>query len=302
MALALGGIPPGWELLSLDESPNSLDFTTEDNDLFELSVPDGFGSFIEARGAELRPLTVGIGYVTPIVNTRERDPVQITISPQRLIQILMGEARGQMAREATLGNDESVKRSSVSVTGDAIGAVIRNRIDLINEAGSPGLFKADRTRYESNPPISYYEAVIEGGDGVNFQFSPVDPDDPTHEIYEAAALRDAVTDDDDLVAYDQAVLTAADIFNEETADPTGGAFAFYSPDEDEYEALQNALAEGALDLPAGAGTSDARYPSLKPIQVLILPGIATATSRTDRPSFVFVRERLETEPAVTDVP
>lgn len=299
LSLALGGVAPGWELLKIDESPNSLDFSTQDTDLIELAIPPGFSSYIEAKTAEVTPKEVGIAYVTPTVNSRERDPIQVTISPQKLIQILVGEARGQLTREATL-DDDQVQTSSVSVTGDALGAVIRNRINKINEAESPGLFKADAALYTSNPPVSYYEAVIEGGDET-YQFSPVDPTDPTHKFYLNAAQREDLKDDN-LAAYDQAVLTAAEIFNEGTEDPTNGAFAFYSPSENEYEALQESLESGRLDLPSGAGTSDARYPSLAPVQVLILQDVASATSRDSRPSFVFVRERNETEPAVTDVP
>lgn len=302
MALALGGVASSRGLLSLDESPNSLEFTTDDEELLEVSIPEGFGSFVEAGAAEIQPLAVGVGYVTPVVNTRERDPVKVTIPPQKLVQILMGEARGQLVREATMEDDGSVKASSVSVTGDALGAVVRNRIELINDAENPGLFKADPARYEGDPPASYYDAVIEGGDGVNFQFSPVDPSDRTHEIYLAAVRREEIDDEDDLIAYDQGVLTAADIFNDDTKDPTGGSFAFYTPDEAEYEALQEALSTGTTSLPVGAGTSDARYPSLAPIQVLIIPGIASVTSRDDRPAFVFVRERNELDPAVTDTP
>jgi hypothetical protein len=35
---------------------------------------------------------------------------------------------------------------------------------------------------------------------------------------------------------------------------------------------------------------------------LILDGIASATTHTDRPAFVFVRERDPADPAVTDIP
>jgi len=175
MALALGGVAEGWELLDLDESPRTLDFTTRDTDLLTLSVPEGFQDYTESGSVTVTALGIGIGFITPNVNLRERDPVQVTIPPQKLIQILLGEARGQMTREATLDNEEKVKQSSVSVTGDAIGAVVRNRIELINNEESPGLFEADPDQYESNPPLSYYEAVIEAGDGDPYQFSPLDP-------------------------------------------------------------------------------------------------------------------------------
>lgn len=298
LSLAMGGVAEGHDVVSLGESPNSLDYTTEDVDLLSIAVPEGSQNYLEAKAVQVSAKQEGIGYITPVVNLRSRDPIQVTIPPQKLIQVLVGEARGQMAREAILDEEEVVKTTSLSLTGRALGAVIRNRIEMINETDSPGLFKADPALYESNPPVSYYAAVIEAPD----QFNPVNPTDPTHEKYLEAANRTTIQDDDDLVAYDQAVLTAADIFNEEAEDPTGGAFAFYSPDEEETAALEDALTAGALELPAGAGTSDARFPSLAPVQVLILPGIASATTRDDRPSFVFVRERNKTEAAVTDVP
>ncbi len=301
LALALGGVREGADLISPEDSPGELDFTTEDSDLLRLTVPNGFGNYLDAEAVQVTPLDVGIGYVTPIVDGLDREPVQVTISPQALIQILIGEARGQLTREASLDREGEVKSSSVSVTGDAVGAVIRNRINLINDTGSPGLFKASPTLYERDPPASYYEAVIEGGDGINFQFSPVDPDDPTHEKYLAAERREDL-DDEDQIAYDQAVLTAADIFNGDTEDPTEGAFAFYTPSASQWEVLQEALADGVTELPTGSGTSDARFPSLAPVQVLILSDIASATTTEERPSFVFVRERDSTDPAVIDVP
>ncbi|MBI2980924.1 MAG: hypothetical protein HYY44_01235 [Deltaproteobacteria bacterium] len=261
LALALGGNAEGHDLVTVDGgAPKVLEFKTENGDLFKLEVPSGFGSFAEARSARLVPQKAGIGYLTPIVDSREREPVQITIPPQKLIQILFGEAGGQLAREASRGEFD-VKSSSVSVTGDALGAVIRNRIRM-----------------------------------------PVNPGDENNDRYLDAVLRSSLRNDDDLIAYDQSVLTAVDIFNEETEDPTEGAFAFYSPTDEEYLVLRAALETADVTLPDGAGTSDAKFPNLAPVQVLILKEIATATSRTNRPSFVFVRERDSAEPAVTDVP
>ncbi|MBI4373242.1 MAG: cell wall hydrolase [Deltaproteobacteria bacterium] len=298
LALALGGNAEGHDLVTVDGgAPKVLEFKTENGDLFKLEVPSGFGSFAEARSARLVPQKAGIGYLTPIVDSREREPVQITIPPQKLIQILFGEAGGQLAREASRGEFD-VKSSSVSVTGDALGAVIRNRIRMINDEESPALFKVDAAQYSSNPPSSYYEAVIEA----EGQFNPVNPGDENNDRYLDAVLRSSLRNDDDLIAYDQSVLTAADIFNEETEDPTEGAFAFYSPTDEEYLVLKAALETADVTLPDGAGTSDAKFPNLAPVQVLILKEIATATSRTNRPSFVFVRERDSAEPAVTDVP
>lgn len=299
LSLAMGGVAEGLDLVTVTGgAPKVLEFETEDTDLVKLEVPAGYGDYEEARSARVVPIGVGIAYVTPVVDSREREPVQITIPPQKLVQVLVGEARGQIVREATLDDEEIIKSSSVSVTADALGAVIRNRIKTINEEENPLLFKVDAAQYSSHPPASWYEAVIEADN----QFNPVDPEDENHERYSKAAFRTNFRDDDDLIAYDQAVLSAADIFNEDTEDPTEGAFAFYSPSEGEYESLLIALEAGDFELPNKAGTSDAKFPNLAPVQVLILKEVATATTKTDRPSFVFVRERDSTEPAVTDEP
>ncbi len=301
LAVALGGVADGADELVFDEDMSLLELTNEDDDLISLEMREGFSDYTTAKGARVVPLEEGIAYVTPTVNGRRRSPVEIMISPQRLIQILIGEARGELDREATLDDDGGVKSSSVSVTGDALGAVIRNRIDLINETASPGLFVADDDQYEADPPVSYYEAVIEANDGFVYQFSPVDPGDLSHDVYEAAAQRSDL-DEAERVAYDQAVLTAAYIFNGDTEDPTGGAFAFYSPTSEEYDVLREALESQTNLLPDGGGTSDANFPSLAPIQVLVLEDVAPSQADSDVPSFVFVRSRGTLDAAVTDEP
>lgn len=300
LALGLGGLGEGMDEIQIDPAFILLNLTNDDPDLFSLEPLEGYASFTEGNGARVIPERVGIGYVTPIISGRTWDPIQVTIPPQELVQILIGEARGPLDDEATV-EDDVVKVSSVSVTGDAVGAVIRNRIALINETGSPGLFLADPDAYESDPPASYYQAVIEANNGTIYQFSPVAPDDPSHDAYESAANRNSL-EEDLLAAYDQAVLTAADIFNEETEDPTGGAFAFYSPTEAEYEILQASLLARDLDLPEDGGASDANFPALAPVQILVLPGIAPSHISDDVPSFVFVRTRSTAEPAVTNEP
>jgi hypothetical protein len=55
-----------------------------------------------------------------------------------------------------------------------------------------------------------------------------DPDDPTHETYSNAQDRNFL-DPATQLAYDQAVLTAAGIYNGDIKEFTGGAFAFLSP-------------------------------------------------------------------------
>lgn len=298
--MAIGGTAEGTDEIVIEESLQLLDFLNEDPELFSLDQREGFESYTAGQGARIIPQRVGIGYVTPVVSGRSWDPIEITIPPQKLIQILVGEARGELDREATL-EDDQVKSSSVSVTGDAVGAVVRNRIDLINETAEPGLFGADPVAYESDPPLSYYEAVIEANDGFVYQFSPVDPEDVSNPYYLAAEDRDDLGESA-LTAYDQAVLTAAGIFNEDTEDPTGGAFGFFSPTEAEYDLLREALEGGTLEMPEGTGTSDENFPSLAPVQVLILDEAAPSADKDGVPSFVFVRSRNRLDPAVTDEP
>jgi len=294
IAVGLGGSAPGADEITIDEAFTTLTFENNDPDLFDLDV--------SGDTARVIPHDAGIGYVTPFVNGRARDPIEVTIPPQRLIQILLGEARGELDREATTeaaGASQRVKPGSVSVTGDAVAAVIRNRIDLINDGGAPSLFLADAGDYESNPPVSYYDAVIEATNGTVYQFSPVKPGDPSHAVYLDAEAREDV-DPNLRVAYDQAVLTAAAVFNTDTEDPTGGAFAFYSPTAAQQEALNEALESRARELPAGCGTSDANFPAFAPVQVLILDDVAPSVAGAGIVSFVFVRTRADFEPAVTN--
>jgi hypothetical protein len=292
LSVALGGSAPGRDAVVVDEAFTTLTFENNDPDLFDLEVA--------GNAARILPRESGIGYVTPVVNGRARDPVEIVIPPQRLVQILIGEARGELDREATTEiseGAEAVVPGSVSVTGDAVAAVIRNRIDLINDGGTPSLFVADPGDYESDPPLSYYDAVIEATDGSVYQFSPVRPGDPSHGAYLDAEAREDV-DGDLLIAYDQAVLTAAAAFSGETEDTTGGAFAFYSPTPDQAALLRGALDDEARELPPGCGTSDANFPAFAPVQVLMLDEVAPSVAGKEVPSFVFVRSRADFEPAV----
>lgn len=294
LAVSLGGSGPGLDEIVIDGTFSTITFENNDPDLFSLEV--------DGRTARVIPLQSGIGYVTPVLNGHETDPVEVTIPPQRLIQILLGEARGQLDREATteaVEDGDQVTPGSVSVTGDAVAAVIRNRIDLINEGGSPSLFLADAGDYGSEPPISYYDAVIEASNGSVYQFSPVKPGDPSHAVYLAAEAREDM-DSGLRIAYDQAALTAASLFNGDTEDPTGGAFAFYSPTEEQNDRIQEALEAGASSLPAGCGTSDANFPAFAPVQILVLKDVAPSIGGV--PSFVFVRSRSNQEAAVVDEP
>ncbi|MBI1909971.1 MAG: hypothetical protein HYS22_07370 [Deltaproteobacteria bacterium] len=305
LSLALGGVGPGMDEVSVkgDTGGQPVDFDTGDKELFEFQPLEGFNSFTDGGGARVIPKKVGLGQIWYTLAGKQALITEVTTPPQVLIQILIGEARGQLAGEAKTGTDgKKVDPSSVSPSADGVSAVIRNRIALIEEKGSPGLFVADKTRYYSSPPTSHYEAVIEASSKGGYQFSPVNPDDPTHEKYLAAASREKVVglEENMDTAYDQAVLTAADAFNEAMEDPTGGAFAFYSPTAEQYENLRQALESETKTFPANAGTSDAQFPAFSPIQVLILKNVSPQQFDNITPSFVFVRQREKTEPAVTN--
>ncbi len=284
LAVALGGSREGVDEIIFDQVFSSLDLANNNADLFSLEF--------QSRGARVIPLQTGIGYVAPTLDGQAMDPVEVTIPPQSLIRILLGEARGELDREATRDAQGHVKTSSVSVTGDALGAVIRNRIDLIALENRPSLFVVNSGDFWSDPPLSQYDAVIAANDGNVYQFSPVDPEDPSFPVFEAAAVRDDLNAGE-LAAYDQAVLTAAGVFTGDTEDPTNGAFAFYSPTPAQFDLLDQALEDGDTSLPPGCGASDGNFPALAPVQVLVLDEI---------PGFVFVRSRKFIEPAVTNEP
>src|SRR3989338_7141842 len=93
LAVALGGVASGADEIVIDQDFTTLELENNDPDLFELS------------GTRVITLAEGIGYVTPIVNGHRLDPIEVTIPPQKLIQILIGEARGELAREATTEED-----------------------------------------------------------------------------------------------------------------------------------------------------------------------------------------------------
>jgi hypothetical protein len=105
--------------------------------------------------------------------------------------------------------------------------------------------------------------------------------------------------DELLAAYDQAVITAAKIFNGDITDTTGGAFAFRTPTESEWDAIYSAFLAGE-EIPPESGFTNDTFPSLEPIQILILDSIAKLDD--DRPAFIFARKRLDGDPAITDVP
>ena len=103
-----------------------------------------------------------------------------------------------------------------------------------------------------------------------------------------------------LIAYDQAVITAAGVFNGDIVDLTAGAFAFRSPTDAEWDLLAEALSDGADEIPDDSGFTDASFPALAPIQILVHPDVWTYDDGL--PSFVFARERLDGYSAMTNNP
>jgi hypothetical protein len=85
------------------------------------------------------------------------------------------------------------------------------------------------------------------------------------------------------------VLSAAHLFSNNTPDPTGGAFAFYSPTSEEWTKIQQGFDNNMVSLPVGTGVSDDDFPHYDYIQILILSKVWKYPD--GRPSFVFIRER-----------
>ncbi len=304
-SIALGGVYPGRdELVIYDTAGNERTFadgTFECNvgsDMITLTARPGFSSIAAGGGAKIVPQKAGVTSIECFENGSNVGGIyEVTVPPQELIQILIAEAGQQIISEATL--DESVEGSVVTLasespTAEALGAVIRNRINMMNDEDDTSLFEVDQEAYDSATPASYYTATILA----TGQFSPTNPASDAHAAYVSAASRDTV-DEDLLVAYDQAVLTAAQIFNGDISDPTGNSFGFRTPDPDEWYAIQNAFNAGA-EIPPESGFNNATFPALAPIQLLILNSVAVFDDH--RPTFIFARERPDGAVAITDVP
>lgn len=216
-----------------------------------------------------------------------------TKPPQELVRILLAEARGQIASEV-----KATSPNFRSLTAEAIAAVVRNRVELIDLRKQPGFFQADPTDYYANPPASKYRAVIEARSPTGVpQFNPTDPAYESYDIWQKATDKKNL-DEELWPAYDQSYIVAAGIYDGSIEDPTGGAFGFFSPTAAQYELINAALDSETTTLPANAGKSDASYPALKPIQFLVLDGLAPKSSREPYPAFIFVRSRTASEPAV----
>lgn len=306
--LALGGVAAGRnELVLFDANGSPRGFFREGySELTFEAVPaivdftprDGFASLITGSGAKMTPKSVGIATIFYYLDgVKQTDTYQAIIPPQKLIQILLGEARGQILDEITLSEGGAVDLASKSETAEGLGHVINNRIAMI-EADTPALFNVDAVTFAANPPQSKYDATIEAEN----QFNPTKAGDASNDIYQKAADRSNVTSNF-LPAYDQAVLTAADIFCGTicgVTDSTNGAFAFRSPDADQWKIVEEALTSKTKIIPDGIGFSDQTFPALNPIQILIVPDVAVYDD--GRASFIFARQRLSSDPAISNEP
>lgn len=306
-AVALGGVAPGRdELILIDASGNIKDFTDKslefrpDTDVVGLLPRPGYEDFATGSGAKIIPQRVGFTFITYYIdNIEQADRFLAIVPPQSLIQMSVAEGSTQLTQEAEIENSSHVKLTSVSPTGDALGAVTRNRVDAIGFSGNYYLFGVNQVEWDIDPPASHYDSVILADNGGLYQYSPVDPANPAHKTFTDAEAR-SFLDPAYHRAYDQAVLTSAYIFSNKTADPTGDAFAFFSPTEEEYEKILLAYSNNMVGLPEGCGVSDEDFPEFAPIQILILPNVWTYTD--GRPSFVFIRSRESTEYAVVNTP
>ncbi len=308
-AIAIGGVAPGRdELIIYDEDKNvrdfagkNLQFTTE-NDSIGIVARNGYQNFTDGAGVQIIPQKTGISKITySIDGITQNEEFQVTVPPQSLIQALMGEARGEMANEATYNDAHAVALSSESKTGNAIGAVIRNRVIILEDGYDLSTFEVSEEAWNDSDPAAHWNAVIEAVNDSVYQFSPVDPTDLNNAIYKNSGAR-SYLEGADLKAYDQAVLTAAGIYNGDTPDITNGAFAFRSPTAEEAAALLQAYYLQSNTLPLDCGVSDEDFPLFAPVQVLIHPEITNITLDDPVPSFIFIRSRTYSVPAVTSVP
>lgn len=306
-SIALGGVAPGRdELILTDDSGNLLDLSgktlnfTSNNSVIGFLPRPSYSDFASGSGAQIVPQKVGTAVVTYSINDAvQEDTFKVIVPPQSLIQMMVAEAGGQLTTEVQLDGDSHVRLDSSSPTANGLGSVTKNRITLIDEDLDYSLFNVSQYEWALNPPGTKYDAVITASKSGVYQYSPVDPSDPTHEVYINAESR-GFLDKSLYRAYDQAVLSAAHIFNGDTTDPTKGAFAFFSPTEEEWEKIKLAFDNRMIELPYGSGMTDEDFPRFAPIQMLILPGVTTYDD--GRPAFVFISQRTQLDYAVTKTP
>lgn len=302
-AIALGGVAPGRdELVIMDATGTPTDFTdkdlelTADNDVVGLTPRPGFTDFSDGSGALIVPQKVGIATVSYTIDGEaQTDKFTVVVPPQSLIQMIIAEAAMPITYEAQVGDDSHVKLSSVSPTAEGIAAVTRNRVEMLEEGADLDLFAVDKLAWVDITPGSHYDAVITAQESGYFQYAPVDPLDPGHDIYINAEDRNFL-DPSYHRAYDQAVITAAKIYANLISDPTGEAFAFYTPDEIEWLAILSIYGTHSPVVLEETGTSDNEFPTLAPIQIYIDSDVWTFEDT--RPAFVFIRSKGPLDEAV----
>jgi len=299
--IAIGGVASGRnELVIFDEYNNilnlrgrALSFEVEGEDVVELVPRDGYQDFASGSGALIRPKKPGYAVIKYLIDgTRQEDEFLVIVPPQSIIQMMVAEAARQITDEADVDENNHVRLTSRSNTAEAIGFVARNRVKITYENDDLSLFDVDSNLWKSDPPASYFDAVIYAHNEDIYQYSPVDPSDPTHGIFEDAATRDGL-DESFHRAYDQAVLTAADIFSESIDDPTGGAFAFFSPTEEEWSCILDLYTQQGTNIPPSCGFTDSDFPSLAPIELFVPRDIWRY--KDGMPSFVFARQKGNSE-------
>ncbi len=304
-AMAIGGVALGRdELVIYDKNGEPRHFSSDllscesEKDIIEIEERPGFESASDGSGVRIIAKSPGVTAVRCTFGDIEMEEVyEVTVPPQSLIQILVAEAGGQIADEAELDDDYDdavVKLSSRSPTAELLASVIKNRILIINSENNPSLFAVKESDYDSDAPTSYYDSVILA-DG---QFSPTDPEDVMHNVFKNAANRDNLSADWQ-IAYDQAVLTAAAIFNGDIQDDTGESFGFFSPDEDTWNDIWNAFRLGQ-EIPDSSPFTDYTFEELAPIQLLLHPDVKEYSD--GRPAFIFARQRGENDFAIEDTP
>lgn len=298
MKLAIGGTLTGWDQLLI----NNLGPTDSVTLVFE---PEGIatGTIVDSNSNsitfKITPEKAGIAQLKYQINgVLQSKVIKVVIPPQEMIQVLMGEARSIIPQEITKDSEGRVDRNNASFTAQALLSVVRNRIKLMEERDEPSLFVVDSDEFVAADLAERYRLVIEANRNGIYQFSPVNPSDPSYSAYSTAAQRTGLSTSRMLV-YDQALLTAADVFDESLSDNTQNSFGFYSPTKSEYENLLTGL--DSTELPEDVGRSDSTFPSLAPIQILILENISPQTFDAELPSFVFVKSRSSTDKAVVKI-
>ncbi len=295
MKLALGGTLPGWDEVVINHI-GPTDAVLLEMIPREVISADVVDATNESLTFKIHPQLAGIAQIRYRVNGVLQDKtIKVIIPPQEMIQVLMGEARSIIPQETTLDSEGRVDRTSTSFTAQALLSVARNRIKLIEDNDDPSLFVVDTQAFTNADLAERYRLVIQANANGIYQFSPADPEDPSFDAYTQAAQRPGL-EGTRLNVYDQALLSAADIFDESLADNTQESFGFYSPTQSEYENLLSGL--NSTELPEDVGRSDDIFPALAPIQILILNEISPQTFDANLPSFVFVKSRSPSENAV----